>query len=86
MNAEPSLARPRGCSRPLWDGESCIRCGRIIYGAAAQERPPWTTLRGRTPVPADLESGLGPDWPTLATLVRLFGSLPAALDAAARRS
>jgi hypothetical protein len=96
-----ALARPCCCTRPLWDGESCIRCGRIIYGAPEPEPAPWVQprkdpwtragivralrafafFRGRAPIPADWESGLGPDWPSLPIVVQSFGSLPAALQA-----
>ena len=96
------LARPCQCSRPLWDGESCVSCGRIVYGAPERERPPWREprkdpwtragviravnafafFRGRPPTPADWDAGLGPDWPDLRTVQLLFGSLPAAIEAA----
>jgi hypothetical protein len=45
MSAAAALARPCRCARPMWDGESCVRCGRVIYGAPVPEQAAWTTPR-----------------------------------------
>jgi hypothetical protein len=39
------LARLCDCSQPIWDGESCVRCGRILWGAPERTVGPWTTTR-----------------------------------------
>jgi hypothetical protein len=92
------LARPCNCTRPLWDGETCVRCGRTIYRASQRAQTPrktaWTRagvnrairafvfFRGRAPMVADWEAGMDPQWPTLDVVHELFGSLPAAIESA----
>jgi hypothetical protein len=92
------LARPCKCAHPLWDGETCVRCGRTIYNASRREQTPRKTLwtragvtravkafaffRDRAPMIEDWESGMDPQWPSLRIVEQLFGSLPAAIEAA----
>jgi hypothetical protein len=39
------IARPCRCRRPLWDGESCVRCGHSLPGAPERKETPWLAPR-----------------------------------------
>jgi hypothetical protein len=43
------LARPCTCARPMWDGDSCVRCGRTIHGAPEQKQTPWRAAPRKSP-------------------------------------
>jgi hypothetical protein len=53
MSAQPPIARPCRCPRPLLDGETCLRCGRepVVLPDPASRRPnpapkvTWTRTR-----------------------------------------
>jgi|Tabmets5t2r1_1033131.scaffolds.fasta_scaffold31479_2 hypothetical protein len=92
------------CERPLRDGETCLRCGRVVDPLAQlqltpparrrQEKQAWTRagvvrairafafFRGRAPTPADWRGRTGQEWPPLASVEELFGSVAAAVQAA----
>jgi hypothetical protein len=102
MNENPRPCRSCRCEQPVLDGESCLRCGRLlIFLPEPRSAPPtqpstWTRagvirairafafFRGRPPVDADWAGRMADDWPTHETVLRLFGSVSAAVDLAGR--
>jgi hypothetical protein len=101
MTDGPLTARGCRCERPVLDGESCLRCGRVLValpepGAAPPQRQThsWTRagviralrafafFRGRAPEQIDWSGKMADDWPTLETVLGLFGSVDEALEAA----
>jgi hypothetical protein len=101
MSDAPLTARGCRCDRPVLDGESCLRCGRMLVALPESEglpsrrpQPNWSQagviralqafafFRGRPPEQADWNSKMAEDWPALATVVGLFGSVDAAVRAA----
>jgi hypothetical protein len=66
---EPRLQRERG--RHVWTPTGVVRALQAF-----------AFFRGRAPMRADWSRSRGKDWPSLETVERLFGSLPAALRAA----
>jgi hypothetical protein len=70
---EPSGKPP---ARPAHDWT----CASVIRALRA-----FAFFRGRHPVDADWAGRMGDDWPALEDVLRLFGSVEAAVDLAARR-
>jgi len=101
MNQAPLAAPFCRCERPVLDGDSCLRCGRLLVSLPEPAVVPrsakthdWTPagviralkafafFRGRAPIRADWSGRMGNDWPTLETVLDLFGSVEAAVRVA----
>jgi hypothetical protein len=71
LSQQPGLASPRRAPKITWTRTRVVRAIRAF-----------AFFRGRAPVLTDWKSRMGDDWPPLATVKGLFGSVEVAVRAA----